>query len=106
MGVPLLTALAAEVQGACALSGGDGITALTHLRVAWRGWRELGAPYESARARLQMARCHLLIGDQGSAELELDAAGWVFEQLDAVPDLEQIRRLSSRAGPVGPLDPP
>ncbi|HYI58590.1 MAG TPA: LuxR C-terminal-related transcriptional regulator [Microlunatus sp.] len=103
VGVPLLTALAAEVEGACALSDGDATSALAHLRMAWRAWRELGAPYESARARLQMARCHLLIGDVGSAELELDAAGWVFEQLDAGPDLEQVRRLSSRSDPAGPL---
>ncbi len=103
VGVPLLTALAAEVEGACALSDGDGITGLTHLRVAWRAWQALGTPYESAQVRLLMARCHLLIGDVGAADLELEAAGWVFEHLDAAPDLERVRRLSSRGGPAGPL---
>ena len=103
VGVPLLTALAAEVEGACALSEGDGIAALVQLRVAWRAWRELGAPYESAQVRLLMARCHLLVGDAGAAELELEAAGWVFEHLDAAPDLERVRRLSARGDPAGPL---
>ena len=102
VGTPLLGALAAEVEGACALSDGDGIAGLGHFRIAWRAWRDMGAPYESAQARVMMARCHLQVGDGGSAELELDAAGWVFEHLGAAPDLEQVRRLSSR-GPLGPL---
>ncbi len=103
IGAPLLVAMAAQAEGECALAEGDGRASLAKLRTAWAAWRELGAPYESAQVRLLMARAHRLLDDPGSAELELEAAGWVFDQLGAVPDLERVRKLSSHGSPAGPL---
>jgi DNA-binding CsgD family transcriptional regulator len=102
-GTPQLLAMAYQAIGACSVAERDGSAALMALRVAWSAWRELEAPYESARVRMLMARAHRLVGDDASAEMELEAAGWVFEQLGAAPALDRVRRLSSRAAPAGPL---
>ncbi len=67
------------------------------LREAWTAWREVGAPYESALVRVLMAQVHRARGDQDGAEMELEAAEWVFDQLGAVPDAQRARALSSRA---------
>lgn len=103
LGAPLLAAAASYAEGTCSTAAGDGRTGLEWLRDSWARWRELDAPYESARVRLAMAEAHRLLGDPDSAELELEAAAWVFDHLGAVPDLEQVRRLSTRAAPAGPL---
>ena len=103
LGAPLLAAAASYAEGTCAIAAGDGRTGLARLRESWTRWRELDAPYESARVRLAMAEAHWLLGDPDSAELELEAAAWVFDHLGAVPDLERVRRLSTRSAPAGPL---
>lgn len=103
LGAPLLAAAAAYAKGTCAIAAGDGRAGLARLRESWTQWRELDAPYESARVRLAMAEAHRLLGDSDSAELELEAAAWVFDHLGAVPDLERVRRLSIRSAPAGPL---
>ncbi|WP_181783701.1 helix-turn-helix transcriptional regulator, partial [Pseudonocardia pini] len=76
----------------------DGRAALEVLRRAWAAWQELDVPYESARVRVRMALACLELGDPDSAELELDAARWVFEQLGAAPDVARVRALSRRTG--------
>jgi DNA-binding NarL/FixJ family response regulator len=52
-----------------------------------------------------MGQACRLLGDEDSAELEFDAARWVFEQLGAVPDLARVQALSRRAAspPAGAL---
>jgi DNA-binding NarL/FixJ family response regulator len=37
------------------------------------------------------------LGDQDGAEMELDAARWVFSQLAAAPDLARVEALSGKA---------
>ncbi|HWL99096.1 MAG TPA: LuxR C-terminal-related transcriptional regulator [Nocardioidaceae bacterium] len=102
---PLLHALAEHAAGACLLAEGDGEAALATLRSAWAAWQRVDAPYESARVRVLAAQAHRLLGEQAPAEMELEAAAWVFDQLGAVPDLQRARRLSRRAeqGAAGPL---
>ena len=94
---PLLHAMAAQAEGECAVARGDEERALPVLREAWTAWREVGAPYESALVRVLMAQVHRARGDQDGAEMELEAAEWVFDQLGAVPDAQRARALSSRA---------
>jgi DNA-binding NarL/FixJ family response regulator len=103
--VPLLHALAEHAAGACLLAEADGESALATLRNAWTAWQHVDAPYESARVRVLASQAHRLLGEQASAEMELEAAAWVFEQLGAVPDLQRARRLSRRAEQraAGPL---
>lgn len=100
---PWLMAMGAEAAGACSVAEGDASAGLVTLRRAWTAWRGLDAPYETARVRVLMAEAHRLLADQASAEMELEAAGWVFERLGALPDLGRVRKLSARAAPSGPL---
>jgi DNA-binding NarL/FixJ family response regulator len=93
---PWLRAAAAHAAGAVLLAEGDGPAALDALRQAWRGWQEIDAPYEAARTRVGMALAYRLQGDEPCAELELDAARWVFRQLGAAPDLVRTESLSTR----------
>ena len=104
-GTPWLQALAAHATGAVLVAEGDAGAALTALRRAWRVWHELDAPYEAARTRVVMGEAGRLLGDEDGAELEFDAARWVFEQLGAAPDLARVQALSRRSAtpPAGGL---
>jgi DNA-binding CsgD family transcriptional regulator len=93
---PLLHAQAAHATGAVLLAEGDGPSALTALRRAWTGWQDLDAPYEAARARVLVGLACRKLGDADGAEMELDAARWVFQQLGAVPDLVRAQALSRK----------
>ena len=64
------------------------------LRRAWTAWQELEAPYEAARVRVLVGLACRQLGDQEGAEMELDAARGVFQQLGAVPDLARVQALS------------
>ncbi|GAB3269592.1 LuxR C-terminal-related transcriptional regulator [Arthrobacter pigmenti] len=94
---PYLRAMAGSVRGAILLSEGDYATACTALRAAWWAWQEVVAPYEAARLRVIMARAYHALGDHDTAEMELDAASLVFEQLGAAPDLLNIVEISKRS---------
>ena len=96
---PFLHALSALVIGAVLLAEGDPNGALSSLRRAWRGWRELEAPYEAARTRVLIAIACRGLGDDDGAEMELDAAGAVFAELGATPDVALVASLS-RLGAV------
>jgi DNA-binding CsgD family transcriptional regulator/tetratricopeptide (TPR) repeat protein len=91
----MLGAIAAQVEGAVELVGGDSRAALVRLRQAWQVWQELDAPYEAARSRVLLALACRALGDGGSAELELDAARGAFAELGAKPDLARLDTLAS-----------
>ena len=57
----------------------------------------MDAPYESARARVLVGQACRELGDTDSAEIEFEAAGQVFQQLGAVPDLDRLRKLIGSA---------
>ena len=94
---PLLRALATHAQGTVLLLEGDARAALGALRRAWRAWQELEVPYEAARARVLIGLACRQLGDQEGAEMELEAARWVFQQLGAVPDLAGAEALAKKA---------
>ncbi|HUQ15931.1 MAG TPA: hypothetical protein VM094_07730 [Gemmatimonadales bacterium] len=79
---------------------GDARAALGALRDAETIWQELEAPYEAARTRVLIGRACQEMGDAWEAELDLVAAGSVFERLGASTDLLQVERL--RRAPAGP----
>lgn len=58
----------------------------------------MDAPYEAARARVLIGLACRSLGDEDGAEMELDAAAWVFRQLGAAPDLAKVEALSRRGG--------
>ncbi len=92
--VPFLHAVSTHATGAVLLAEGDARAALAALRRAWAAWRELDAPYEAARVRVLVGLACRELGDSDGAEMELDAARWVFQQLGAVPDLDRVEALS------------
>lgn len=96
---PLLSAAAGHMQGAVLLAEGDPGGALVELRRAWTGWQELEVPYEAARVRVLVGLACRHLGDRDGAEMELDAARRVFQQLGAAPDLARVQALS--AWPAG-----
>jgi DNA-binding NarL/FixJ family response regulator len=103
-GVPFFRALAGLALGSVLVAEGDAPAALPVLRSAWMAWQELDAPYEAARARVQLAlACHQLGDDEASA-MEMDAARRVFERLGARPDLTRLgEMMSSRTTRQGRL---
>jgi DNA-binding CsgD family transcriptional regulator len=100
---PYLNALAADATGAVLLTEGDARAALTMLRTAQRSWRELDAPHQVGRVRVLIGVACRELGDAAGAELELEAARGVLEQLGAAPDLERLARLADTSRPGGPL---
>jgi DNA-binding NarL/FixJ family response regulator len=105
---PLVRAAAAQAAGAVRLAEGEATAALTALRRAWTGWRDLDAAYEGARVRVLIALACRALGDEDGAQMELDAASWVFQQLGAVADQERaetfIRPPEAAVGSLSPRE--
>jgi len=93
VGAPALRHAAGYAAGAVQLADGEPKSALTDLRSAWVGWQRLGAPYEAARARLLIGLACRELGDEDTAQMELDAARWTFLQLTSEPDLAKVEGL-------------
>ena len=93
----MLDAVAAAARGAVLLAEGDAERALVSLRRAVRGWQQLDAPYETARARALVARACRALGDDEGAALELAAAREAFAALRAAPALAEVDALVERA---------
>ena len=85
-----LRAMASHIDGAILLAEGDAERAVASLREALDRWREIGAPYEEARTREQMAAASRLLGDHDTADLELDAARRAYHRLGAVADAARL----------------
>jgi DNA-binding CsgD family transcriptional regulator len=88
-----------------AIADGDHLGALAHLRAADLAWREMGAPYESARTRVLAAEACRALGDADGADLELEAALAGFERLGAGPDLARARALAGAPAGADVLSP-
>ncbi len=99
LGAPLLWAGAARANGHVLLAEGEATAALVELRRAWRIWQQVEAPYEAARTRVLIGLACRRLGDRDSADMELDAARWMFRQLGAAPDLAGVENLL-RPAPV------
>lgn len=91
LGGPLTTALHLQLLGAVLLAEDQPEAALSALRQALAGWHELGATYDAARTRLQIAAACRALGDDDGAELELASAIPVLDRLNAVRDAAAAR---------------
>jgi DNA-binding CsgD family transcriptional regulator len=100
--VPFVRAMTAGAMGAVVLAEGDPRGALTWLRLAWGLWNELDVPYEAARVRVNIARACREVGDTEGADMELNAARRVFEQLGAAPELARVARPAASSAPALP----
>jgi DNA-binding CsgD family transcriptional regulator len=97
---PLLHATAAQARGAVLLADGDGRAALSALHQAWTAWQGIDAPYPAARVRVVIGLACRALGDRDGAEMEFDAARWIFAQLGAAPDLSRVEALARDAAPA------
>jgi len=79
----LSTPAGLHATGAALLAEGDGRAALAALRGAWAAWQGIEAPYEAARVRVLIGLACRALGDDDTAEIELDTARWLFRQLGA-----------------------
>jgi DNA-binding NarL/FixJ family response regulator len=101
-GMPLITAIQAQADGAIRLAEEDPRAALPAARRAWSLWYELDAPYEAARARVVVGLACRALGDEDAARMELEAARRVFGDLQAGPDLARVDALmGSASAPAG-----
>ena len=73
-------------HGLADLVSGDTASASRRLRKARQLWRQIDAPYESARAAVMLAEALAADGDVEGAAHELEAAITAFERLGAIPD--------------------
>jgi class 3 adenylate cyclase len=67
--------------------------AATALRAARETWIKIGAPYETAQARLLLGLAYRGEGDEDGARDELTAAKATFERLGAVLDFQRAAEL-------------
>ncbi len=102
---PALEATRHVVAGQVLLADERASDAIAELRAGIAGWRDVGAPYEVARARVMLARALRTLGDEDGADLEAQAAGDAFRRLGARLDLDALEQeardlAARRAGPT------
>ncbi len=101
----VLGAMAAHARGAVALARGDARAALGPLRRSLETWQRVGAPYLAARLRMLVSQACRALGDDEGADLELDAARAVLQDLGAAPDLARLDTLGERVPAPPGLSP-
>jgi class 3 adenylate cyclase len=74
------------------MAEGEPAAAAHELRGAIKGWRDVGSPYEIARARALLSSALRAAGNDDDADLELRAAIDGFQRLGARVDLEAAER--------------
>ena len=99
-GSEALVAMSAQARGAVALAEGDAHASLVALRSAQQAWQQLESPYEVALVRMQVGLACRSLGDEDTAEWELEAARAVFAQLGGTPDVIRVDSLA----PLGQHD--
>jgi class 3 adenylate cyclase len=94
---PALQASVHVSQGRVRLAEQDATAADRELREGIRLWREVGNPYEVARARILLAQALHSLGDGEDAALELRTARDEFTRLGAATDLAAAERAQAAA---------
>ncbi|HEY4190864.1 MAG TPA: adenylate/guanylate cyclase domain-containing protein, partial [Candidatus Limnocylindrales bacterium] len=89
---PALEAGHQVALGRVLIAEGDGVAAGRALRSAIKGWRDVGSPYEVARARALLAMSLRMVDDGDDADLELRAALEEFKRLGAMVDAAAAER--------------
>lgn len=93
LGTDVLAAMAAQAEAALALEDGDEQRALGLARKAFHTWNRVEAPYEAARARILAGMACRALDDGEGAQLELEAAVAMLEQLGAAPEVARVKAL-------------
>jgi class 3 adenylate cyclase len=93
---PAFDAIVHFILGQIKLAEKDWDGAARDLGRARDGWQQIGAPYETAHARLLLGIAFRHQGDEHAATLEVQAARTTFERLGAKLDEERAKELLGR----------
>ena len=93
---PAFNATVHSASGQIKLAEGDHQAAARCLRRARDEWQQVGAPYETAKARMLLGIAQRRAGDQHEAAEEFEAALATFERLGARLDAERVKELLGR----------
>jgi class 3 adenylate cyclase len=93
---PAFDATVHVAAGRIALAEGDADEAIRRLRHGRDQWREVGAPFETAQARVLLGLAFRRRGDEHAAIAELDGAHAAFERIGARADAERAAELLGR----------
>jgi len=93
---PAFEAIVHLATGRIKLAEGDADGAVPELRRARDEWKEVGAPYETAQARVLLGVAFRRAGDEHAAAGELDAALSTFTRLRATLDAKRVEELLGR----------
>jgi class 3 adenylate cyclase len=95
-------ATAEYARGLLLLAQGDAAGASARQRHAVELWHEVGAPYETARARTALGATLRADGDDAAARHEFESAKAAFERLGAVPDAKRVGQLLGEDQGIAP----
>jgi class 3 adenylate cyclase len=93
---PAFDAIVHFASGQIHLAEHDAGAAVAGLRRARDSWHSVGAPYETAQARMLLGIAFRRQGDEDAATIELEAALATFEQLGTKLDAERAKELLGR----------
>ena len=93
---PAFDATVNVASGRIALADGDADGAVAYLRAARDEWKQVGAPYETAQARMLLGVAFRRQGDEHAATAELEAALATVERLGAKADEQRVKELLGR----------
>jgi class 3 adenylate cyclase len=93
---PAFDATVHLATGRIALAEGDADRAVECLRRARDEWKQVGAPYETAQARVLLGIAFRRQGDEHAGTAELEAALATFERLEARLDEQRVKELLGR----------
>ncbi len=93
---PAFDATVHVAAGRIALAEGDMDESIRLLRHARDEWRGVGAPFETAQARVLLGVAFRRRGDEHAAIAELDAAHSAFERIGAKADAQRAAELLGR----------
>ena len=83
-------------RGQIHLAEKDWSGAIASLQRSRDEWQGVGAPYETARARMLLGTAYTRAGDEHAGAVELEGALATFERLGARPDVERAKELLGR----------
>lgn len=87
---PYLQAIATREKGAVLLASGNPREALAQLEKSWHLLKDFNLPLETARIRILTGMAHRQLGDTDTAEMEIEAAKWLYNRVGAKFDLNKI----------------
>ena len=100
-----LRASAALAFGRVSRAQGDLEAARRHLEDAVRGWNEVGAPYEVAVARMELAKVYRAEGSEERSMLEFRAAESLFKQIGSLSQAALAAQAGCEPEPASAAEP-